>query len=79
MQPGTGHAVWASFAPQARNVVRMETGWSLASHVVAGANAISAKAMHVTRRAERYRIRDFGTHVHFDDGVSAVPILRSQI
>mgnify|MGYP001365864302 CR=1 FL=1 len=72
VQPGTGHAVWASFAPQARNVVRMETGWSLASDVVAGANASSAKAMHATRRAEGYRIRDFGTHAHFDDGVSAV-------
>lgn len=72
VQPGTGHAVWASFAPQARNVVRMETGWSLASHVVAGAYASSAKAMHATRRAEGYRIRDFGTHAHFDDGVSAV-------
>ena len=72
VQRGTGHAVWASFAPQARNVVRMETGWSLASHVVAGANASSAKAMHATRRAEGYRIRDFGTHAHFDDGVSAV-------
>ena len=79
VQPGTGHAVWASFAPQARNVVRMETGWSLASHVVAGAYASSAKAMHATRRAEGYRIRDFGTHAHFDDGVSAVHMRIGQV
>lgn len=78
-QPAADRSVWASFAPQARNVVRMETGWSVASHVVAGAYAGTAKAMHATRRSEGYTIRDFGTHAHFDDGVSAVHMRIGQV